>query len=123
VDPSGRGLPATVAASTFSVFVSDTNAVPTPRVILESFDLNGSFLEEQDLLSLGATLPFSKGQIHSVQFIDNGNDGHTIDDFTFGPLTVVPEPASLTLLDIGAFGLVGYGWRRRNRKLVQLAAS
>jgi hypothetical protein len=27
--------------------------------------------------------------------------------------TGVPEPASLTLLGIGALGLLGYGWRRR----------
>jgi hypothetical protein len=28
---------------------------------------------------------------------------------------VVPEPASLTLLSLGSLGLLGYGWRRRNR--------
>lgn len=35
-----------------------------------------------------------------------------------GPTPVpeaVPEPASLTLLGIGAFGALGYGWRRRKQ--------
>ena len=33
--------------------------------------------------------------------------------FTAGPAaTAAPEPASLTLLGIGALGLLGYGWRR-----------
>jgi hypothetical protein len=36
---------------------------------------------------------------------------------TFGTpqVTGVPEPASLTLLGLGALGLLGYGWRRRKQ--------
>jgi hypothetical protein len=35
--------------------------------------------------------------------------------YTFAPAaaTAAPEPASLTLLGIGALGLLGYGWRKR----------
>jgi hypothetical protein len=36
-----------------------------------------------------------------------------IAQFQFGAATAVPEPASLTLLSLGALSLLGYGWRKR----------
>ena len=115
-DPSGSGLPATVPASSFSVFVSDTNATPPDRVIVRTFGLDGSLLEERILMALGATLSFSAGEIARVEFIDNGSDGFTIDDFTFGRVTAtVPEPDSLLLAGVGILGLAGYRWRRRKQ--------
>jgi hypothetical protein len=35
-----------------------------------------------------------------------------LEDPTFLVFTAVPEPASVTLLGIGALGVLGYGWRR-----------
>jgi hypothetical protein len=39
--------------------------------------------------------------------------GATADDLKVVIPSAVPEPASLTLLGLGAAGLLGYGWRRR----------
>jgi hypothetical protein len=45
------------------------------------------------------------------------DSGGLVTQFGFGPAaaSAAPEPASLTLLGIGALGLLGYGWRRRKQ--------
>jgi hypothetical protein len=38
-------------------------------------------------------------------------------------MTPVPEPTSVTMLDIGAFGILGYAWRRHKKAAVPAACS
>src|SRR6185295_14337902 len=92
---TATGAPGTVDATTFSVFVSDSNDTPDPRVIVRTFGADGGFLEEQDLHSLGTTLRLSVGRIATVEFIDNGGDGHTISGFSFG--RVLPTNVTVTV--------------------------
>ena len=79
------GTPAT--ADTFSVFVADSESEPSPRVTLRTFDADGVLLETMGLTSWSDILAFTLGGIARVEFLDNGGDGHVIDDFSFTLLT------------------------------------
>ncbi len=110
IDPTGSGSQATVAGSSFSVFVADTEQ----SVRVSTFGLDGSLLEVQNMNTQGSILNFSTGQIARVEFLDLGGDGHTIDDFTFGQISVVPEPSMLILFSSGLIGVLL--WRNILRK-------
>ncbi|MFI5456701.1 MAG: PEP-CTERM sorting domain-containing protein [Isosphaerales bacterium] len=65
--------------------------------------------------------PVSDTDITVTQGVFNNNPGFQ-ESFAWGAFTnittssAVPEPGSLTLLGIGALGLVGYVWRRKTAK-------
>ena len=83
----------------YDMSIPDTLHVPTPYYIQLSFTVQGT---GTDTLTL--------------QGWDNGSNPGAIglDDVSLNPAgSVVPEPSSLTLLGLGAAGLVGYRWRRR----------
>jgi hypothetical protein len=73
-----------------------------------------------------ATVEFSDGLVAKATLSGPISGSNSLGDFvewesTFsasGGHTPVPEPASLTLLGVGALSLVGYGWRRRRRAAV-----
>ena len=67
-----------------------------------------------DLSLSGITPTFSVGPGDFLNSFSANAGGSFTANFQANPsASAVPEPASLTLLGIGALGLLGYGWRRR----------
>lgn len=110
VDPL-TGAPATVSG--FSATVVDGNVDPI-RMTVRAFDLGGNLLEYYSLTTLAAAFQFTSSNIARIDFIDNGGDGHIIDNFNFTlNRTTVPEPASMSLFAIGGAALALVRRRRR----------
>ena len=98
-------------ASGVSAMVIDSNAIPNPRVTVNAFGTLGNLLESRSLMDYANTLMFTSSGIARLDFVDNGGDGHIIDNLTFALApTSVPEPGTLALL---ASGLAFVGARRR----------
>lgn len=71
---------------TLSLFATDTNPVPNPRVAIRSFDSGGALLETRTLGSLIEQLTFNTGGIARLEIDDLGGDGHLIDDIAIAPV-------------------------------------
>jgi hypothetical protein len=87
-------------------------------ITLDAFDINGKLIDSFTTNDTGGvTLTVSAPDIHSVQFLGTmDQDGVALDDFTFnsvGPLSAVPEPASVVLVGIGAIALAYAGQLRK----------
>jgi hypothetical protein len=108
-DPNHKGY---VDGSTIFLDLWDTNANPSPRVIVHAYDVFGTHLGTLNLLPEFANgLGGLTGNVHRLEIVDHGADGHVIDNLRYGPITPVPEPVSIMLTGLGLAGLGLY--RRR----------
>lgn len=116
VSPSNPAQPAYVDGATISFDLWDTNAAPSPRVIVHAYDVTGVHLGTLNLFpEFANSLSGFTGPVHRLEFIDHGADGHILDNFTFGPVVATPEPTSL-LLTGGGLLLLSRALRRRAAK-------
>jgi hypothetical protein len=107
----------TVADNTGSerLIIADTNTsseiVDTTSSAFATYDLStsiGPVSGPPNGANNGSSFNTSLGELQFTSF------GST-STFTATLASAAPEPASLTLLGIGAAGLAGYGWRKRRR--------
>ena len=109
-----------IQSDNFGAFTAQVTAYDQNGNSLASFTVNGNSTSNGDnsavFLGIGTT---GGSQIYSLGFSLISAPANSADfaintfSFSTGPNNVVPEPSSLTLLGIGAFGLIGLVRRRR----------
>ena len=108
VDPNNPSIDGTV---TWVEFFQDRGAVSGGGAFT-AYDIDGNVVvNAEPFNSGGGTFRWDyAGGIHRI-FIGACNDG--LDDLTFGPVTPVPEPATMGLLALGGLALI----RRRKKRV------
>ncbi len=123
---------------TFAAWVSSWSSAPPELNALLDFSINGTSLG-----TFRAPSPAGVWERFSASWDSDSNTAASIrivvlnpgefiaNDFalddislsTAAPAEVIPEPSTLTLLGIGTFGLLGYGWRRGRRNHATIGGS
>lgn len=112
VDPNNSAVNGSVDGGSISFRISNYDPSPFVRAIARTYDLSNNVVEEFQLTQYQDVAVFSIGTIHRVEILDSGANGFVLDDFTYGAVTPVPEPATLAI--VGA-GVAALGLRRRRR--------
>lgn len=86
----GCGRPGYVDGSTLSVLLSDNETSPSNRVLVNTYDINGTFIEQKTLVltppAIEGTISSFSGSVSRIEFVDNGADGFLLDDLSFGDI-------------------------------------
>jgi hypothetical protein len=97
-------------AAGFGDLTSNLALVFTNNSVFQTYDLKTSIAPQSGAQDTGGGSFSTNLGSFVIDSLGNGTFGATL------ATPAVPEPASLTLLGLGAVGMMGYAWRRRRQQ-------